>query len=83
MTVVIVETESITCEVMRERCANLGKVRPLIFGFGRISVGSFGIFSSGSKNKLLENAAEFAAMGSFLQLFRSSIFGLFSGRGKD
>jgi len=34
------------------------------------SVGSFGIFSIGSENKLLENAADFAGLGSFLQLFR-------------
>jgi hypothetical protein len=54
---------------------NPGKAGPWIFGIGQISVGSFGIFSSGSKNKLLENAAEFEAMGSFQQLFRSSIFG--------
>jgi len=47
---------------------------PWIFGYGHFSVGSFGIFSSGLKNKLLENAAEFASMGSFQQLFRSSIF---------
>jgi hypothetical protein len=38
---------------------------PLIFGYRANSVGSFGIFSSGSKNKLLENAADFVTMGSF------------------
>jgi len=59
---------------MRERCLNLDKVVPLVFEIGQFSVGSFGIFSSDSKNKLLENAAEFATLGSFRQLFRSSIF---------
>jgi hypothetical protein len=32
-------------------------------------VGSFGIFSIGSKNKLLVDAADFATLGSFQQLF--------------
>jgi hypothetical protein len=31
--------------------------------------------TSGSENKLLENAADFVTMGPFRQLFRSSIFG--------
>ncbi|MFZ1888759.1 MAG: hypothetical protein WAU33_12055 [Candidatus Binataceae bacterium] len=43
----------------------MDKVVPLISGDRPNSVGSFGIFSSGSKNKLLENAADFVAMGSF------------------
>jgi hypothetical protein len=53
----------------------LGKVGPWVFDIEQISVGSFGIFSRCSKNKLLVAAGEFAAMGSFQQLFWSSIFG--------
>ena len=36
---------------------------------GHFSVGSFGIFSSDSKNKLLENAGDFRRMGSIRSLF--------------
>ncbi len=60
---------------MRKRCPYLDKVGPWSVEGRPNSVGSFGIFSRGSKNKLLVDAAEFAAMASFQQLFRSSIFG--------
>jgi hypothetical protein len=61
----------------------LDKVVPRFFDFGHFAVGSFGIFSSGSKNKLLVDAAEFAAMGSFQHLFWSSIFGRSESARKD
>jgi hypothetical protein len=54
---------------------NLGKVVPWIFDLGHFSVGSFGIFSSGLKNKLLEDAGEFADWVRFERLFGTSIFG--------
>ena len=50
------------------------KLYPGFLGFGQFAVGSFGIFSNCSKNKLLDYAGEFAQSGSFWALFWSSNF---------
>ena len=59
------------------------EIRRECLGFieiGRIAVGSFGIFShDGLKNILLENAADFAILGSLEQLFGHRIWTIWSG----
>ncbi|MGC1676110.1 MAG: hypothetical protein WA740_01150 [Candidatus Binataceae bacterium] len=67
---------------MREGCSNLDKVGPSIFRNGAFSVGSFGIFSIDSKNKLLAYAGDFAEWVRFRRLFGTSIFGAFEAARK-